>query len=25
MYPGKHRLEINTDNDLFTVNLEIEC
>ncbi len=25
MYPGKHRLEINTDNDLFTVNLGIEC
>jgi two-component system LytT family sensor kinase len=24
MYPGKHRLEINTDNELFTVNLEID-
>lgn len=24
MYPGKHRLEINTDNDLFTVSLEID-
>ena len=24
MYPGKHRLEINTGNELFTVNLEID-
>jgi two-component system LytT family sensor kinase len=24
MYPGKHRLDINTDNGLFTVTLEID-
>ncbi|MFD2144740.1 sensor histidine kinase [Mucilaginibacter antarcticus] len=25
IYPGKHRLDINNDNKLFTVNLEIDC
>ncbi|WP_428329432.1 sensor histidine kinase [Mucilaginibacter sp.] len=24
IYPGKHKLNVNTDNNLFTVNLEIE-
>ncbi len=25
IYPGKHRLDINTENNLFTINLEIDC
>jgi LytS/YehU family sensor histidine kinase len=25
IYPGKHKLEINTIDDLFTVKLEIDC
>ncbi|MGF7081191.1 sensor histidine kinase [Mucilaginibacter sp. UYCu711] len=25
IYPGKHRLDINTENNLFTVHLEIDC
>ncbi|MES2809039.1 MAG: histidine kinase [Bacteroidota bacterium] len=25
IYPGKHKLDINTNNNLFTVNLEIDC
>lgn len=25
IYPGKHRLDIKTENNLFTVHLEIDC
>jgi len=25
IYPGKHRLDIDTNNNLFTVHLEIDC
>jgi two-component system LytT family sensor kinase len=25
IYPGKHRLDIDTENNLFTVHLEIDC
>lgn len=25
IYPGRHRLDINKENNLFTVNLEIDC